>query len=319
MEAIQEFKIGSKISNWYARNGRQNLPWRENVTPYRVWISEIMLQQTQVNAAINYFDRFMAKYPDLEAIKDASEDDIYSLWSGLGYYRRASYIYRTKEIIHKEFSGKMPERYEDIISLPGIGKSTAGAILSIAFNRPYPILDANVKKVISRIFYKNSFEEKSFWKLSEQILDKKNLFMYQQGVMDLGSQLCLPKNPKCIACPVNKNCLSNIKGKYPVLTKKKIKRKKEYLQFSVIKKNKKYFLTKNNALGYWKNLWMPPVTKNNFTDVDVTHNLSHRELNISFVEIPDYNQKIEGKWFSTNEIKNIAIPKPIFDKLIINE
>ena len=163
MEVTQEVKIGSKISNWYTQNGRQNLPWRENVTPYRIWISEIMLQQTQVNTAIDYFNRFMAKYPDLETIKDATEDDIYSLWSGLGYYRRASYIYRAKEAIHANFSGRMPEQYKDIISLPGIGRSKAGAILSIAFNKHYPILDANVKKVISRIFYKNSYEEKSFW------------------------------------------------------------------------------------------------------------------------------------------------------------
>ena len=157
MEATKEVKIGSKISSWYAHNGRQNLPWRENVTPYRIWISEIMLQQTQVNTAIDYFNRFMAKYPDLEAIKDATEDDIYGLWSGLGYYQRASYIYRAKEIIHKEFLGKMPEKYEDFVFLPGIGKSTAGAILSIAFNKPYPILDANVKKVISRIFFQKDY------------------------------------------------------------------------------------------------------------------------------------------------------------------
>ena len=319
MEATQEVKIGSKISSWYAHNGRQNLPWRENVTPYRIWISEIMLQQTQVNTAIDYFNRFMAKYPDLEAIKDASEDDIYGLWSGLGYYRRASYIYRAKEIIHKEFLGKMPEKYENIVSLPGIGKSTAGAILSIAFNKPYPILDANVKKVISRIFYKDSFEEKSFWALSEKILDKNNLFKYQQGVMDLGSQLCLPKNPKCIACPINKNCLSNIKGKYPVLAKKKIKRKKEFLKFNLIRIDEKYFLTKDNTLGYWKNLWIPPVEKNKFKAIDVVHNLSHRELNISFTESSEKHPNLSGRWFSTEEIKKIAVPKPIFDKLVSNE
>ena len=319
MEATQEVKIGSKISSWYAHSGRQNLPWRENVTPYRIWISEIMLQQTQVNTAIEYFNRFMAKYPDLEAIKDATEDDIYGLWSGLGYYRRASYIYRAKEIIHKEFFGKMPEKYEDIVSLPGIGKSTAGAILSIAFNKPYPILDANVKKVISRIFYKDSFEEKSFWALSEKILDKNNLFKYQQGVMDLGSQLCLPKNPKCIACPINKNCLSNIKGKYPVLAKKKIKRKKEFLKFNLIRVDEKYFLTKDNTLGYWKNLWIPPVEKNKFKVVDVVHNLSHRELNISFTESSEKQPNLPGRWFSAEEIKKIAVPKPIFDKLVSNE
>ena len=148
MEVTQEVKIGSKISNWYTQNGRQNLPWRENVTPYRIWISEIMLQQTQVNTAIDYFNRFMAKYPDLETIKDATEDDIYSLWSGLGYYRRASYIYRAKETIHANFSGRMPEQYKDIISLPGIGRSTAGAILSIAFNPPKAFINFFVLRSI---------------------------------------------------------------------------------------------------------------------------------------------------------------------------
>jgi A/G-specific adenine glycosylase len=318
MAPIQEIKIGSKISNWYALNGRKNLPWRENITPYRVWISEIMLQQTQVNTAIDYFNRFMKKYPDLAAIKEASEDDIYSLWSGLGYYRRASYIYKAKELIHKDFSGKMPESFEDIISLPGIGKSTAGAILSIAFNKPYPILDANVKKVISRIFYKEAFEEKSFWTLSEEILDKNNLFKFQQGVMDLGSQLCLPKNPKCTSCPVNNNCLANSKGKYPLLAKKKIKKTSEYLRFNLIKQKNKYFLTKNNTLGYWKNLWIPPVEHNEPSNIDVVHNLSHRKLNISFFESNKSLPKIEGKWFSPEEIKKIATPKPIFDRLVNN-
>ncbi len=316
MALIKEIKIGSKISNWYALNGRKNLPWRENITTYRVWISEIMLQQTQVNTAIDYFNRFMEKYPDLGAIKKATEDDIYGLWSGLGYYRRASYIYKAKELIHKNFLGKMPENFEDIISLPGIGKSTAGAILSIAFNKPYPILDANVKKVISRIFYKEAFEEKSFWTLSEEILDKNNLFQFQQGVMDLGSQLCLPKNPKCISCPVNNNCLSNLKGKYPLLAKKKVKKKSEYLRFNLMKLKNKYFLTKNNALGYWKNLWIPPVDHYETDNIDVVHNLSHRELNISFFESKENAPKIEGKWFSPEEIKKIATPKPIFDRLV---
>ena len=169
MEAIRSINLGEKISNWYVENGRQNLPWRYSISPYRVWISEVMLQQTQVNTAITYFERFMAKYPDLQTIKNATEDDIYNLWSGLGYYRRANYIFQAKELIHNKFRGEMPDNYDELISLPGVGRSTAGAILSIAFNKPYPILDANVKKVISRIFFKKDFEEKVFWNLSEDI------------------------------------------------------------------------------------------------------------------------------------------------------
>ena len=120
MEVIQSNNLGEKISTWYAKNGRQNLPWRYDISPYRVWISEIMLQQTQVNTAIAYFERFMAKYPDLQTIKNATEDDIYNLWSGLGYYRRASFIFQAKELIHTKFKGEMPDNYDDLVSLPGV-------------------------------------------------------------------------------------------------------------------------------------------------------------------------------------------------------
>ena len=318
MEVIQSNNLGEKISNWYVKNGRQNLPWRYSISPYRVWISEIMLQQTQVNTAIAYFERFVAKYPDLQTIKKATEDDIYNMWSGLGYYRRANYIFQAKELIHNKFRGEMPDNYDELISLPGIGRSTAGAILSIAFNKPYPILDANVKKVISRIFFKKDFVEKIFWNLSEDILDKKNIFNFQQGVMDLGSQLCLPKNPKCNLCPVNNNCQSNLRREFPLLSKKSIKKKKEFLEFQLIQKNQKYFMTKENKLGYWANLWMPPVLTANHQKAEIIHKLSHRELNINFRNSNEKPKNIEGKWFHKKELALIAIPKPIFNRLLSN-
>ena len=318
MEVIQSNNLGEKISNWYTKNGRQNLPWRYDISPYRVWISEIMLQQTQVNTAIAYFERFMAKYPDLQTIKNATEDDIYNLWSGLGYYRRASFIFQAKELIHAKFKGEMPDNYDDLVSLPGVGKSTAGAILSIAFNKPYPILDANVKKVISRIFFKKNFEEKIFWNLSEDLLDKKNIFNFQQGVMDVGAQLCLPKNPRCNLCPVSKDCQSNLRNEFPLLSKKSVKRKKEFLEFQLIQKNQKYFMTKENKLGYWANLWMPPVLTANHQKAEIIHKLSHRELNINFKNSNKKPKNIQGKWFHKKELALIAIPKPIFNRLLID-
>ncbi|MEC7271676.1 MAG: A/G-specific adenine glycosylase, partial [Pseudomonadota bacterium] len=285
---------------------------------YRVWISEIMLQQTQVNTAIAYFERFMAKYPDLQTIKNATEDDIYNMWSGLGYYRRASFIFQAKELIHAKFKGEMPDNYDDLMSLPGVGKSTAGAILSIAFNKPYPILDANVKKVISRIFFKKNFEEKIFWNLSEDLLDKKNIFNFQQGVMDVGAKLCLPKNPRCNLCPVSKDCQSNLRNEFPLLSKKSVKRKKEFLEFQLIQKNQKYFMTKENKLGYWANLWMPPVLTANNQKAEIIHKLSHRELNINFKNSNKKPKNIQGKWFHKKELALIAIPKPIFNRLLID-
>ena len=319
MEAIRSINLGEKISNWYVENGRQNLPWRYSISPYRVWISEVMLQQTQVNTAITYFERFMAKYPDLQTIKNATEDDIYNLWSGLGYYRRANYIFQAKELIHNKFRGEMPDNYDELISLPGVGRSTAGAILSIAFNKPYPILDANVKKVISRIFFKKDFEEKVFWNLSEDILDKKNIFNFQQGVMDLGSQLCLPKNPKCNLCPVNNNCQSNFRREFPLLSKKVTKRTKEFLEFQLIEKNQKYFMTKEHNLGYWKNLWIPPVRRLDHQKAEIIHHLSHRTLNMNFKISSKKPKNVEGKWFDKKELALIAIPKPIFNRILSND
>ena len=143
-------KFSSSIHKWYLQNGRKNLPWRKNITPYRVWISEIMLQQTQVKTVIPFYKKFMLRFPNLKAISEATEDEILALWTGLGFYRRAKNIYATKEIIKNKYKNRFPSNFDDLIKLPGIGKSTAGAILSIAYKKPAPILDANVKRVISR-------------------------------------------------------------------------------------------------------------------------------------------------------------------------
>ena len=133
-------KFSSSIHNWYLQNGRKNLPWRKNITPYRVWISEIMLQQTQVKTVIPFYKKFMLRFPNLKAISEATEEEILALWTGLGFYRRAKNIYATKEIIKNKYKNKFPSNFDDLIKLPGIGKSTAGAILSIAYKKPAPIL-----------------------------------------------------------------------------------------------------------------------------------------------------------------------------------
>ena len=318
MENSLKNHIGNKISNWYQFHGRHNLPWRKNITPYRIWISEIVLQQTQVNTAIDYFNKFMQQYPDLKSIESATEDDIYGLWSGLGYYRRAGYIFKAKEIIHKDFHGQMPDNFDSLLSLPGIGRSTAGAILSIAFKKPYPILDANVKKVVARIFHKKKFAEKEFWHLSESLLDKKDIFSYQQGIMDVGAQLCMPKKPQCDLCPIKNDCKSNRLKSYVILEKKKPKKKEVFLQFNLFSQGERYFLSKSDELGFWKNLWIPPVKVVEKCDFDTTHNLSHRSLKIAFNEHQNKQPSIEGKWFSKEELKTIGIPKPISDKLLLN-
>ncbi len=305
--------IGKKISNWYKENGRKDLPWRLDITPYRVWISELILQQTQVNTGISYFLRFISKYPTLDSIKNASEDDILALWKGLGYYRRANYIFQAKEIIFKSFNGIFPENFDDLIKLPGVGQSTAGAILSIAYNKPYPILDGNVKRLISRYFHKKDFNEKVFWSLSKKLIDHDDPFSFQQGAMDIGATICIPIKPLCDQCPLKKGCKSFKLKSFPVLRKKRIVKKQVNINFLIIVKGKTIAMTKNNNLGFWKNLWLLPhdiVKKNKPTAV---HNLSHRKLNLEFISLPEAKNMT---FFSFKEALNLTTPKPISDKLL---
>ena len=180
----KDSQLSKQIVQWYKENGRSNLPWRKNVTAYRVWISEIMLQQTQVKTVIPFFKKFIGKYPNLKSLSTATEEEILALWTGLGFYRRAINIYKAKEIILSDFKNRFPKSFNDIVRLPGIGESTAGAIMSIAYQIPYPILDANVKRVISRYESVDSNathkSNKKLWALSSKHTPDNNIFSYTQ-------------------------------------------------------------------------------------------------------------------------------------------
>ena len=203
--------FSQQVVQWYLDHGRHDLPWRKKVTPYRIWISEIMLQQTQVKTVIPYFKNFIKKFPSQKKLSEASEDQVLAAWSGLGFYRRARNIFATKEIIKNNYENKFPNEFQQIIELPGIGKSTAGAIMSLAYLDPYPILDGNVKRVISRFLKKDLdlLKEAELWKLSQEMLSRDDCFSYTQGIMDLGATICTPSNPSCSQCPVNSKCLSS--------------------------------------------------------------------------------------------------------------
>ena len=316
MDDSQEHNLGALVTQWYKKNGRQNLPWRKSVTPYKVWISEMMLQQTQVVTAQSYYRKFLKKYPSLSSMKMATEDDILSLWSGLGYYRRASFIYQAKEKIFLDFNGRFPTSYDELITLPGIGRSTAGAILSIAYQKPFPILDANVKRVIARLFLQKDFIEGLFWNLSAQCLDENDPYSYQQGIMDIGATLCTPKAPQCPECPLKKNCLAFKKNDFRLPSTKKPIKKDVYLEFSLYKDGPRYFLAQTEALGFWKKLWMPPVKIVNKFNATHKHALSHRHIHFRFKQITNLPTDMKGKWFSKKDLANIALPKPISDKLL---
>lgn len=325
--------FSKNITTWYITNGRDNLPWRKNVTPYRIWISEIMLQQTQVKTVIPFFKIFIKKYPNIKSLSSASEENVLALWTGLGFYRRAKNIYKAKEIIKNDFNNIFPKTFEEIISLPGVGESTAGAIMSIAYQQSYPILDANVKRVISRHeSVENSSKSssiKSLWGLSKQLTPKENIFEYTQGIMDLGATVCSTHDAKCSVCPLSISCLSafdeNIKPKKNFKTKVKAKKN---IHFFLACSDNSVLLFKKNEGTFWESLWTPYELQNNKNKlifkkkflnketINKKHKLSHIDLDLTidisyFKNTFDLDTNLEYKWINREDIDKFGLPKPI--------
>lgn len=215
MTASQAFS--KSVLAWFDTDGRKDLPWQQNKTRYSVWISEIMLQQTQVKTVIPYYLRFMSRFPDIISLADADQDEVLHLWTGLGYYARARNLHKAAQCVKNEFDGVFPADYENVLSLPGIGRSTAAAILSLADNKPYVIMDGNVKRVLTRYYAiegwpgKASVEEQ-LWTMAESLKPEDRFDSYTQAMMDLGATLCTRSRPRCELCPVHTQCIANING-----------------------------------------------------------------------------------------------------------
>lgn len=203
--------FSSRVLRWFDRHGRKDLPWQQNPTPYRVWVSEIMLQQTQVATVIPYFERFMARFPGLEDLARARLDTVLSLWSGLGYYARARNLHRAAQQVLAQYQGEFPTRFDEVIALPGIGRSTAGAILSLSLGQRHAILDGNVKRVLARYFAVEGWPgetavAKRLWDYSEQVTPHDRVRDFNQAMMDLGSEVCGRSRPACERCPLQADC-----------------------------------------------------------------------------------------------------------------
>ena len=319
--------FSQQVVQWYLEHGRHDLPWRRKVTPYRIWISEIMLQQTQVKTVIPYFKNFIKKFPSQKSLSEASEDQVLAAWSGLGFYRRARNIFATKEIIKKNYRNRFPNEFKKIIELPGIGKSTAGAIMSLAYLDPHPILDGNVKRVISRLLKKELelLKEAELWKLSQEMVNKDDCFSYTQGIMDLGATICTPSNPSCSKCPVSSQCLSAFKVRSVKKNKTVRVKKVIVMNLSLIQTKKSLLLMKNETDSIWKNLWLPFQSgsiKNHINNFKLTanqkinHELTHRKLEIN---LKTYSSAKEleiktnqtYKWIKKDRIEEYGLPKPI--------
>ncbi|MES9942740.1 MAG: A/G-specific adenine glycosylase [Candidatus Thiodiazotropha sp. 6PLUC2] len=255
-----------KVLAWFALHGRKQLPWQQPRDPYRVWVSEIMLQQTQVATVIDYFNRFMATFPDMKTLAEADADQVMHHWSGLGYYARARNLHQCAKQVTAQHQGGLPDDLEMLQRLPGIGRSTAGAIRSLAFAKFAPILDGNVKRVLARRFAIQGWPgqtavSKRLWQLSEALTPHSNTADYNQAMMDLGAMICLRRKPLCHACPLVEDCQAYLKGdiaSYPGSKPKKEKPVRS-TQLLILRDDEvSVLLQQRPPSGIWGGLWSLP-------------------------------------------------------------
>ena len=258
--------FAEKLLHWYQYNGRHDLPWQVRGNPYPVWISEIMLQQTQVATVIPYYERFLSQFPCLQDLAAADLDQVLHLWSGLGYYARARNLHKTARIIAEQHNGVFPEGINDLVALPGIGLSTAGAILAQSLGQRHPILDGNVKRVLARYYCVDGWPghsktENRLWQLSDANTPANNSAEYTQAIMDLGATICTRSNPDCHLCPVKDDCqalLSNKVNTYPHRNKKKKLAVKTSTFLLLRNEQEEIYLVQRPPSGIWGGLWCLP-------------------------------------------------------------
>jgi A/G-specific adenine glycosylase len=261
------------VLDWFQKHGRKNLPWQKNPNPYRVWVSEIMLQQTQVATVIPYYEKFIESFPEVSDLALASEDTVLHHWTGLGYYARARNLHKTAKIIHHEKQNIFPDSVEQLIELPGIGRSTAGAMIALANDQHAAILDGNVKRVLSRYhcvegWAGQSNTLKQLWQLAEMYTPADHCRSYTQAMMDLGATICTRSKPTCSICPLQQNCQAYQEQKIEDFPEKKPKKKLpvKAIQMLILKnKNgQKVLLEKRPSQGIWGGLWsFPEIEINN--------------------------------------------------------
>lgn len=260
-------KIQSRLLAWFDRNQRP-LPWRIDYSPYKIWISEIMLQQTQVKTVLPYYARWMQRYPEVGAVAEASEEEILKHWEGLGYYSRARNIHKTAKILVRDFQGRFPLDYRTVLSLPGIGPYTAGAIMSLAFNEDVPAVDGNVERVFARVFnipvpVKEKEARAFILETAKELIPKGEARRFNQAVMELGALICVPGNPLCCECPLKDLCESFLLGlsdQRPVAGKRKALVALE-VSVGVLVKDGSVFIQKRPATGLMADLWEFPGGK----------------------------------------------------------
>ncbi len=335
--------FSNKLLNWFQQHGRKDLPWQQQPTAYRVWISEIMLQQTQVKTVIPYYEKFMQSFPNVQTLAETSTDEVLHHWSGLGYYARARNLHKTAQLICEQYSGEFPRELDEMQALPGIGRSTAGAILSLAFKQRQTILDGNVKRVLTRYEAIEGWPgkvgvQKMLWKVAERHTPTDDIECYTQAIMDLGATLCTRSKPDCDTCPVRLECKANLTGRqkeFPYSKPKKVSPTKKKIFLILRNEKNEILLEKRPPTGIWGGLWSLPeceheddpemvcqqrygwnISEQEMLDI-VRHTFSHFHLEITPLVAKVGVQKAvimeseQTLWYNTDQVHHIGLAAPV--------
>jgi A/G-specific adenine glycosylase len=262
-----ESSLAARVIAWQHSHGRHTLPWQNTRDPYRVWLSEIMLQQTQVTTVLDYYARFLQRFPDVAALAAATLDDVLALWSGLGYYSRARNLHRCAQAVVREHGGAFPHSAAALMELPGIGRSTAAAIAAFCFGERVAILDGNVKRVLTRVLGFDAdlavaANERALWEQAQSLLPEQGIERYTQGLMDLGATLCTTRAPRCDDCPLAAICIAKAQGRperYPVKTRKLKRGARSNALLWLVDSKQRLWLTQREPKGVWAGLWTLPL------------------------------------------------------------
>lgn len=336
--------LKSRLAEWYGQN-RRELPWRETNDPYCIWISEVILQQTRVNQGLEYYLRFVERFPNVSSLAEAPEQEVLAMWQGLGYYSRARNLHAAaKQVVHL-YGGEFPQMYEQVRALKGIGDYTAAAISSIAFNLPHAVVDGNVYRVLSRLFaidtpIDSTQGKKEFQQLAQELLDLTNPGLHNQALMEFGALVCVPVNPDCTICPLQSQCRAyelETVGELPVKRKKTIVKELFYTYLYIHSGNELLLQPRSDANNIWKNMYEFPLFEADHlltaeellthklsalpgelilhpTPVDFTHILSHRKIHVRFFQIETNELKKtnhESIIVTTEELHHFPLPRVI--------
>lgn len=309
--------FAEKLVAWQRRQGRHDLPWQGTRDPYRVWLSEVMLQQTQVAAVIPYYQRFLSRFPTVAALAAASQDEVLQLWSGLGYYARGRNLHRAAQKVVFELHGRFPGNARQLETLPGIGRSTAAAIAAFAFGERAAILDGNVRRVLSRCY--GIGKEKKLWEKADALVPEKNIEGYTQGLMDLGATLCTRANPVCARCPVVSDCVAHREGRVDELPypRKRKPLPTRRVTWFVVLHGGEVLLERRPSRGIWGGLWTFPEKaqkikkQRNLPALD--HGFTHFRLKVQPV-LCRARTRVEAPgriWLPLKDAVAAAVPAPV--------